>query len=115
MVSHLTRIEYYCSIRLTITTVMVSHLTRIEYYCSIRLDHHYGYGQSLNTDRVLIDCVMVSHSRIESSVFYQTDHHYGYGQSLNTDRVLLFQSDWTITTVMVSHLTRIECLSVLSD
>ena len=73
---------------------MVSHLTRIEYYCSIRLDHHYGYGQSLNTDRVLL--------------FYQTDHHYGHGQSLNTDRVLIVLSDWTITTVMVSHLTRIE-------
>ena len=52
---------------------MVSHLTRIECYCSIRLDHHYGHGQSLNTDRVLV-----------------TDHHYGDGQSLNTDRVLLF-------------------------
>ena len=77
MVSHLTRIEYYCLSDWTITTVMVSHLTRIEYYCSIRLDHHYGHGQSLNTDRVLICSIRL-------------DHHYGHGQSLNTDRVLLF-------------------------
>ena len=57
---------------------MVSHLTQIECYCSVRLDHHYGYGQSLNTDRVLL--------------LSQTDHHYGSdGQSLNTDRVLLFR------------------------
>ena len=54
MVSHLTQIEYLLFIRLTITTVMVSHLTRIESSVLIRLDHHYGDGQSLNTDRVLL-------------------------------------------------------------
>ena len=98
---------------------MVSHLTRIECYCSVRLDHHYGHGQSLNTDRHLlfyqtgptpvmvshltrieylsvlsdwtITTVMVSHlTRIEYLLFIRLDHHYGHGQSLNTDRVLLF-------------------------